>query len=84
PTPGPPSPDRIGDDFRQALENLVALPGFLLEALLEAPGDFVTITRPENVRALVKGWLTQLDVEDVSPSEFQTRLRTATDALPFF
>jgi hypothetical protein len=66
-----------------ALTNVGRLPAGLINEVIGLPCQLVERLAPENVNTLVDGLVNQLEFRNVSPAEFQTRVRTFTDVVPF-
>jgi hypothetical protein len=66
-----------------ALVNVGRLPAGLVQEAVAVPAGLVERLSPDNVGTLVNGLVQQLEFRNVSPAEFQTRVRTFTDVIPF-
>lgn len=76
-------PLKVAEDGSVLVSNVLSLPEQAVREVIVAPKQVINTVAPKNLGALIQGLLQNLQFQKVSPAEFQQRLRTITDIIPF-
>jgi hypothetical protein len=76
-------PEALSRTAVTALTSVGRLPAGVIQEVVGMPASVVAKLAPDNVNTLINGLVGQLDFQNISPAEFQTRVRTFTDVIPF-